>query len=264
MTRDSNKPVTYLPVLIPCSPGTAKGYATFATEFRDPQEVRPLVDADLDPKSKSGKAALGSMQEHELERFNALFAYMAALETRDALALRKTIVRFDKALQMKREKDGKRLPGLSPELWAKSVYGQVIRSILGAVPGDELSALERLGGYRPGPTAERNLNWRVSWEISEAVKKVRFVLWWTGTRFSPALYCPDLQSGIHVQALLRVAGGRAFRICPYCDDAFLQGRTNQDYCSLAHREAHRVARWRAKQKGMKQRRESKHVTRKTR
>jgi hypothetical protein len=204
------------------------------------------------------------MQAHEAERFHAVFAYMAAMPKGDPLALQKAVAHFDKALAMKRRSDDKRSPNLQPERWVGTEWAQVCTIAQGLRPEEQLKALEIYGGYRPAVSAEKNPNWRVCWELSDAVKSTRFVLWWNGKRFSPALFCSDLKTAVHVQALLRIAGGQAFRVCPYCDKAFLQDRSNQDYCCLAHREAHRVARWRAKQKAKKRSKGDKHGTRKTR
>lgn len=45
-----------------------------------------------------------------------------------------------------------------------------------------------------------------------------------------------------------IAPTRGLRICPYDGEQFFQDRPNQEYCTPAHREAHRVkrARWRKK------------------
>ena len=45
----------------------------------------------------------------------------------------------------------------------------------------------------------------------------------------------------------------------YCDKPFFQDRSNQNYCCVAHREAHRVARWRASQKLKAQRKGGKRL-----
>ena len=66
----------------------------------------------------------------------------------------------------------------------------------------------------------------------------------------PAIYCTDLDSAFYVHTfLIAPTGSIGYRMCPHCGEQFLQERSNQDYCIPAHREAHRVARWRDKQKG---------------
>ena len=79
--------------------------------------------------------------------------------------------------------------------------------------------------------------------VSKALRDVRIVVWWfeKEQRFIPAISCPDLKTAF----LLRGFMGD-IRVCPHCDKPFMPDKANIDYCSIAHREAHRVARWRAK------------------
>ncbi len=92
----------------------------------------------------------------------------------------------------------------------------------------------------------------------------RLVLWWNKERFLPAIWCPNLKTAFYARALLDIVGTKSFRLCAFCADWFRQKRTDQDYCSVAHREAHRVARWRANQKLKIQKKGRKRGTRKTR
>jgi len=85
------------------------------------------------------------------------------------------------------------------------------------------------------------------------------VLWWTNKTFRPALWCPTMKIAFYARALL---GG--IRICPHCDGLFFQDRPDQNYCSVAHREAHRVARWRLQQKKKTTGKKENNVTRKAR
>ena len=87
----------------------------------------------------------------------------------------------------------------------------------------------------------------------------QLVLWWTGVRFTPAIWCYDMKTAFYVRALL----GKGLRICPHCSEPFPQKRPDQNYCSVAHREAHRVARWRLQQKQKATGKKVKNVTRKT-
>ena len=81
--------------------------------------------------------------------------------------------------------------------------------------------------------------------VTSELADVRIVLWWcdTWSSFSPALYCPDLATAVMLKGLWG-----DLRVCPWCTEPFVPGRPDQQYCRPAHREAHRVARWRAKQK----------------
>ena len=76
----------------------------------------------------------------------------------------------------------------------------------------------------------------------------RLVLWWSEDGLKPAIWCREMRTGFYARALLSVVGAKGLRICPHCGEPFLQERSDQDYCSVAHREAYRVARWRSQQK----------------
>ena len=69
---------------------------------------------------------------------------------------------------------------------------------------------------------------------------VRLVMWFSPkmNRFTPALYCPDIKTGVFVKATLRA------RSCPHCENIFISDKKNAIYCSISHREAHRMARYR--------------------
>jgi hypothetical protein len=89
--------------------------------------------------------------------------------------------------------------------------------------------------------------WNYSQIMTGMFEGVRLVMWYSqeGNRFIPALFCPDRKSA----AFTMTFTGR-IRLCPKCDAPFIPAAGNVDYCCIAHREAHRVARsrWRAKQK----------------
>ena len=72
----------------------------------------------------------------------------------------------------------------------------------------------------------------------------------------------DEMTALFTKLLLNRVSGKGLAVCPQCGVPFVQKRPNQDYCSIQHREAHRVARWRASKKSTKKR--GKHGTRKAR
>lgn len=77
----------------------------------------------------------------------------------------------------------------------------------------------------------------------------RIVCWYFKGAFRPAIYCPDLKSALYIHTfLLAPIGEVGFRTCPYDGEQFFQDRPNQEYCTPAHREAHRVARFRENKK----------------
>ncbi len=114
------------------------------------------------------------------------------------------------------------------------------------------------------PSYPRN---ELSCATSEGVSKAQLKLWWTGKRFLPALFCPDMMTALYVRALIGIIGGKALLVCPHCGKPFVQVRSDQDYCSVRCREAHRVARWRAAKKrraGKKSRKASRRLKSKRR
>jgi len=83
--------------------------------------------------------------------------------------------------------------------------------------------------------------WNYSGLMTDMFQSARLVIWFSEEegRFLPALYCPDWKTAAFVMTFL----GR-IRVCPKCTRIFIPSADNVDYCTPAHREAHRVARWR--------------------
>lgn len=81
--------------------------------------------------------------------------------------------------------------------------------------------------------------------MSDMFQHARLVIWFSekDARLLPALYCPDWKTAAFVMTF----AGR-LRVCPKCSTMFIPSADNVDYCSPAHREAHRVARWRDRKK----------------
>ena len=123
-------------------------------------------------------------------------------------------------------------------------------------------ALEILSGYRWPPRIAKDAAKVLSLEISRTLAlRVDVVLWWTGERFAPAFFCKDAT----VAPYLYILTHKGIGVCPHCGEWFQRERRDQVYCSIAHREAHRVARWRARKSSLKTRKKGdEHVTRKTR
>lgn len=242
--RDSNNTVT---ILIPCEVCDQEGVATFLPEFFDPQPVRTVKEADFRPKSAMHQDAIGTMWDYEREQLITALALVKAWQSRDHLAIAHARERLQRAMQLKRRADDK--SGVMPS--ADVEFARCLISVFGLKPGQEKEALERWHGYKRGPKADRDHRWLLSQLISEALTSVRVVLWWSGREFRPALYCSDLKAALYVFLLMKIARGQGWAVCPKCGEFFEQKRSNQNYCSIAHREAHRVARWRATRVGAK-------------
>ena len=153
--------------------------------------------------------------------------------------------------------------GFSPRRGLRPDSDDVSRvaSKLGLQRGEESIAMEL---FALGPGQAADIGWLFSSVLSGELDSVRLVLWWSGKQFRPALYCSDLKSALYTLILLRLVAGRGWGVCPQCGDFFVQKRRDQTYCTVAHREAHRVARWRATQMASLKRKGGKNGTRKTR
>jgi len=246
MQRDAYKTVTDLPVLVPCSAREQEGRATFLGQD-GLHPVRAFADSDLTRKSKGNP--LRTMLESEQGFFTAIVALQRALGTKDRLAAARAREGLIKAIARKEQ------VVLDPD------HVSQLASSPGVNPQRaELMALE-LYTLRPGEADEKIL---LSARVSEALGSVRLVLWWSGTKFRPALYCPDLKSALYTFVLMKTVAGQSWGVCPFCGLLFVKSRRNQDYCSIAHREAHRVARWRAAKVSNSKERGGKNVTHKAR
>ena len=244
--------VTDFPILIPCDEKEQDGWATFLGIVGPKggfQPVRAFTDADLTPKSR--KHPLRSMSDPERQLFTAIVGLSRGLEKKDRLAVKHARKMLIEAVARKNN--------IVPDadlLKAVSAMRGLNRDEI------ELAALE-LSTLTVGEEDEPRL---LSSRVTAALASVRLVLWWSGSRFHPALYCPDGQSALYTYLLMRTSARQGCGVCPYCGIFFLKSRPDQSYCSVAHREAHRVARWRAakvrKSKASKKGR--KNVTRKTR
>ncbi len=253
MQRDRNNSVTpkkkTLPVLIASSPEAQEGVATFQQEL-GVQPVRTFRDKDL---------SYANLKEHlsesETQHFLAVIALKEALKKRtDTIALENALGQLRKAYELRQAE-----PQFGDAYTNEAAQG--FARLIGLSPQEALKHLQFL---RPGPRASKDPGWLLSYELSTALSEVQFVLWWTDETFRPALWCPNMKTAFYARALIDVIGGKGIRICPHCGQLFPQDRPDQNYCSVAHREAHRVARWRLQQKRKSTGKKGKNVTRKTR
>jgi hypothetical protein len=209
-------------------PQQADGKATFMGGGGSTIDVRAVSLDEL-------KTAARNMNKVEGEQFSALLALRGALEARDALALAKAKDRLERAQQL-----DKRYQDLAKRL-EKSV-----RRL------DKLVAplLKQFPELRRDTEIEKSPSWLLSSEVSRMVGlSSQIALWEVRGDFRPAIYCSDLKAALYIHTFfIAPTGGLGFRICPYDGEQFFQDRPNQDYCCPAHREAHRVARWRDEKK----------------
>lgn len=239
MRRDRYNPVTpdfRLPILIPSIPEEQEGVATFESEFGPPKPVRMFKNSDL-------KNARKHLSQSEAQGFYAVVALTQGLQNpADSIALGKAKAAFDEWHRLQQDEPSIFSPG-DP---GYEVFANGLARIIGLPPEEAIAVFD---GKRPGPRAAADPRWLLSYQISQALSSdAHLVLWCTGTRLTPAIWCEDVKTAFYVRALLNVTGGKGLRICPHCSEPFLQERPDQNYCSIAHREAHRVARWRARHK----------------
>lgn len=254
--RDRYKAVsTQVPLLIPCLPGEAGEPAVFLPDLPASRSIRMRSLSFED-----AERALRETPRHAERRYFAgVVALLEAIQSgnREAQELAFQRLSFPPShesqdiMQRTVTEWLRKTPLSTIERFATQKIGNPAASLL-------LAAIRSL---RSVGEPHRFFCWQVTHTLLD---RVRLVLWWDGERFLPALYCEDRTSALYLRVLLKAAGGRGLATCLKCGEWFVQDRANQNYCSLAHREAHRVARWRSQQKQKSTGRKEKNVTRKTR
>jgi hypothetical protein len=92
-------------------------------------------------------------------------------------------------------------------------------------------------------------NESVRHHIAHAADSVRFVIWESKQGQAPGLFCPDISAALLVHGLTVAFGNNlGLLLCPKWGNPFPQRFANQSYCSRRCSEAHRVQRFRAKQR----------------
>jgi hypothetical protein len=217
MTRNSVQTVT-LPILVAAD--TAKemdGWGTFFPGDRaESMAVHVVREADI-------KARLRT-----IFRPQDLPLYMGAIELKHAYAARDEL-----ALKRASEKVRSYMRAFArPEEFEGNLKTEDGREVSLKSQGQKWNATR----------------WNYSRLMADMFQSARLVIWFSEKegRFLPALYCPDWKTAAFVMTFL----GR-IRVCPKCTTIFIPSADNVDYCTPAHREAHRVARsrWRAQQRG---------------
>jgi hypothetical protein len=224
-----------VPILVTAEPGQRGLPATFA--LAADLFVRVFEDSEL------GRA-IQRLPSDQKAHFLSVVELKKALECSDKLALQRATERLQTALEL-RPKPSNR-DTVEDERNKSDLY-QKLANVLGLGSGRESEAKDIWNGIALSPREREDARWLLSRQLSQELAGVQLVLLWTGNRFTPALYCPYPPSALYVRALLL----KTLAICPHCGTPFSPKRTDQQYCSIAHREAHRVARWRAGKKKAK-------------
>lgn len=211
VTRDLYNHVTYIPVLYPCEPDEAEGWANF-----DPFPFFPVrTFGEDDLKASSG--ILNSLNPSAKAFLEGVVGLKYAHEASDPVAMERA---YEKLAH--------------------------IDFCAGAGEPEDLQVAKkfaRLVSRKPDSATFYLPQW-----VTQTIKSARLVLWWDELRkqLTPAVFCPNKSVALFVRVLFSFGGSR-LRLCPRCEKPFL-GRPNKNYCSLRCREAHRVARWRAQKK----------------
>jgi len=235
--RDQNEAVTdgrgFAILIESLTPTEAVGFATFMEGYTAPFPVRLFEIRDL----KNAARALGRLDG---ERFSALLAMRGAIEARDGLALEKAVER----LKQVRESDQEYQGMAHAKKEQRRVFERMSRPILERFP-DKFPELQLLPESAQSPPHQM-----LASEVSRNIcLRAQIVLWAVDYAFRPAIYCDDMRTALYVHTFfIAPTGGLGFRSCPHDGQQFFQKRANQEYCCPAHREAHRVARWRANRK----------------
>jgi hypothetical protein len=257
MRRYRNNTVTEgIAVLLPCRPSEQDGVATFLVELAKLTPVRRINVAEFTSARRLNEA-LNSMEDYEREHFRAVGSLLSALQSQDESALVRARQLVDKGFGLKHASDIKL--GIVPAKQDDLEFGRLLLRVFGLQPGQEIEAIQRWSGYRFGPRSAADHGWLLSQLMSVGLAAVRLVLWSSGNRVQPAIYCPDLKAAVYVFLLTKKWG-----VCPQCGNFFVQKRPDQTFCTIAHREAHRVARWRAVKLAKTRKRGGHNGTRKTR
>jgi hypothetical protein len=176
--------------------------------------LQVMQDDEDDKQAQDDQRLLRGLPKRERERFLATMQLRSAVERKDNEAIRKALLRLD---------------GITDRA-ARQIIKGTARSL-------DAEGQARL----------------LADQLNRELQGVRLVLAFVEGRSTPvpAIYCPRRVQGLYVRMFFRLGGTRGLGVCPHCGEGFEMRRPDQQYCSIAHREAHRVARWRAagKEKG---------------
>jgi hypothetical protein len=250
VTRDSYETVTGKREFVLLVSGLphqeAMGEATFGPELGS-LPVAPVRIGDL-------KATARRLRGTDGKEFSALLALRDALEACDKLAQARAQERLERIF---RERARERATSLPEDNEQRRKTGELWR-VTGLSPMESVLHIE---GLRAGPKAIENPNRLLGWAVSGAVGMwAQPVLWSVNGTLHPAIFCNGPNPYVAMRTALYVhtffiapVGGLGFRSCPYDGQQFFQERPNQEYCCPAHREAHRVTRWRDRKRSQQKR-----------
>lgn len=164
------------------------------------------VQVIRDRDLRSGSKFWESLTQYEKEELAATLQFIVATEKKDDLAVR-------------------------------TAFARLLKS--------ESGLLEEFALKHPA-TFQTYSEARLDEKISERLERAQLVVWNFQGKPTLAVYCADVVTAYFVKLLLSRVSGKGLAVCPHCGNCFLRTRSNNEYCCMQHREAHRVARWREK------------------
>jgi hypothetical protein len=217
------QPVTSsFPVLVPATAADVEGIFSDAGTKHLPRAVRTVSEKEVDDdvtRMRREPKYLGVLTRKQWMYVQGINLLKRATDHKDRLAIEKAC-----SLLCDYNPDADPEPGC----WVPAPPALLAETLLSAAPA-----------VRKVLTADF---------FSRPFYETRLV-YWIKAKTKPfpmglGLYCPDLKAAFVVTLLLR----DTFRICPRCQKTFRAKHTEQVCCSVKCREAHRIARWRARQK----------------
>jgi len=208
-----------LPVLVPTDGKECDGLSNCDIR-KSLRRVRVVTDAEIFGSAKSLDAVIKDIGQQAWDSFKGVLLLNNAYKHNDHLKMREAY-----------------------ELLFAGLFGKT---------GEHGAVAKQLATIGSHKRAEFDLPQFVSGLLDDA----RVVLWWSSKwkQFIPAIFCPDYKTAVFVKLVLgkRLDLGnrlsKSVRVCPRCGKHFVQMHPKQDYDTPKCREAHRVARWRSKQR----------------
>jgi hypothetical protein len=258
------EPVTVLsdlPVLMGASAADQEGVVV-PSNFLPPTPVRSFRPSDIseDSFSRSFRDVLAQPLRAEKQELVAIVGLIQTYKRRNDLAQEgKWKKTWNAALQAYEQSLAARKASspLLEEREKRLEWGQQIIVLIAPACGIDLrdkspeEAADMWDGYRLGREVKSDPRFLLCQIFSKHLSGVSLVLWFTRGRSLPALYCVDKRTAFYVRALLTLDDPKGFAVCRYprCRKIFERSRIDQQCCCAKHRDAQRIADFRATPKG---------------
>jgi CGNR zinc finger len=241
MTRDRDISVTYIPALVDAIPREKQD--GFVMQSHDYDLAVRVLPFDSLESLTSGKTMAALQREYNVVSEGARLQLIALLTLTQAIRTR-DLAHLKTYLNLK----------VAEEMGGFKRQQEKLRKSLRGWP--DLTMLRERDEIRRRRTAIatriRHPLTELGRQLNEAVKKVRFVIWWNERKrsFEPGLYCENVATALAVLVFTRITSPRTLAVCQRagCGKRFIRTKQSQKYCSLRCGNAARKARERAKRK----------------